>query len=123
MTETTHTLYVRKDDVDNEDGVETFTEGNITEEFNELLDESWPAVEMLGMTFYPSRILLGDPIAHRESLLNYIDSEYFEFELPWEAWVDVVINDAETDTVEHGVTGEWMLVVTTDDVTESFEHI
>lgn len=46
------------------------------EQFDEFLDEITGEVDILGMTFLPSRILKEtDPIAYRGSLFDYIDSE------------------------------------------------
>lgn len=46
------------------------------EQFDEFLDEITGEVDILGMTFLPSRILKEmDPIAYRTSLFDYIDGE------------------------------------------------
>jgi hypothetical protein len=43
--------------------------------FDEMLDESYPVVEMGQLKFYPSQILKEcDPIAYNEALLDFEDS-------------------------------------------------
>lgn len=43
--------------------------------FDEMLDESYPVVEMGTLKFYPSQILREcDPIAYHESLLDFEDA-------------------------------------------------
>lgn len=43
--------------------------------FDEMLDESYPVVEMGQLKFYPSQILREcDPIAYHEALLDFEDA-------------------------------------------------
>ena len=43
--------------------------------FDEMLDESYPVVEMGQLKFYPSQILKEcDPIAYNEALLDFEDA-------------------------------------------------
>lgn len=43
--------------------------------FDEMLDESYPVVEMGTLKFYPSQILKEcDPIAYNEALLDFEDA-------------------------------------------------
>ena len=43
--------------------------------FDEMLDESYPVVEMGTLKFYPSQILREcDPIAYNEALLDFEDA-------------------------------------------------
>ena len=43
--------------------------------FDEMLDESYPVVEMGTLKFYPSQILKEcDPIAYNEALLDFQDA-------------------------------------------------
>ena len=43
--------------------------------FDEMLDESYPIMEIGNLKFYPSQILREcDPVAYRESLLNFEDA-------------------------------------------------
>ena len=43
--------------------------------FDEMLDESYPVFEIGNLKFYPSQILREcDPVAYRESLLNFEDA-------------------------------------------------
>jgi hypothetical protein len=49
--------------------------------FDEMLDESYPVVNIGTLTFYPSQILKEcDPIAYNESLLDFQDSYIDEME-------------------------------------------
>jgi hypothetical protein len=43
--------------------------------FDEMLDESYPLFEIGNLTFYPSQILREcDPVAYRQSLLDFEDA-------------------------------------------------
>jgi len=51
------------------------TEHQLTEMFDELLDDSYPWCDVAGMLYAPSRVLKElDPIAYRVSLADYADS-------------------------------------------------
>jgi hypothetical protein len=52
-----------------------YTETELEEQFNEMLDECYPVVKIGYMTFYPSQILKNcDPIAYQIGLSEYEDS-------------------------------------------------
>jgi len=43
--------------------------------FDDMLDESYPVFEIGNLTFYPSQILREcDPVAYRQSLLDFEDA-------------------------------------------------
>jgi hypothetical protein len=50
-------------------------------QFCEMIDDSYPLVEVCGISFSPSQILRElDPIAFSEELSNYADSEGWNIE-------------------------------------------
>jgi hypothetical protein len=52
-----------------------YTETELEEQFNEMLDECYPVVKIGYGTFYPSQILKNcDPIAYQIGLSEYEDS-------------------------------------------------
>lgn len=53
---------------------EKFTQQELEEQFDEMLDESYPPIQIGSSTFYPSQILHNcDPIAYRISVDEYAD--------------------------------------------------
>lgn len=67
---------------------EIFGEDYLSEQLDELIDESGP-VTILGMDFDRSRLIKeADPIAYRQAFLDYVNNDYEEFEVPWEVYVD-----------------------------------
>ena len=51
-----------------------FTRDQI-EQYDEMLNECYPPVEVAGLTFEPSDVIFNcDPIAYRCGLIDYIDS-------------------------------------------------
>jgi hypothetical protein len=52
-----------------------YTETEIEEQYNEMLDECYPVVKIGYMEFYPSQILKNcDPIAYQIGLSEYMDA-------------------------------------------------
>jgi hypothetical protein len=52
-----------------------YTETEIEEQYNEMLDECYPVVKIGYMEFYPSQILKNcDPIAYQIGLSEYEDT-------------------------------------------------
>lgn len=61
---------------------DTVSEWELESQFEEMINESYPLVEIIGMYFEPGRALKElDPIAFRESFLNYIDGMVQDGEL------------------------------------------
>ncbi len=53
-----------------------YTESEIEERFDEMLDECYPVVKIGELTFYPSQILKNcDPIAYNIGVSEYMDME------------------------------------------------
>jgi hypothetical protein len=53
-----------------------YTESEIEEQFDEMLDECYPVVKIGELTFYPSQILKNcDPIAYNIGVSEYMDME------------------------------------------------
>lgn len=66
------------------------------EQFDQHLDELYPAVSMAGVTLSPSSILFRtDPIAYREALIDFIDWMDDEQDSPEELLADLDYRDNE----------------------------
>jgi hypothetical protein len=53
---------------------EKFTEDELEEMHDEMLDESYPEIKIGSLTFYPSQVLANcDPIAYQISVNEYAD--------------------------------------------------
>jgi hypothetical protein len=54
--------------------ISSWTEENLTERFDKLLDESQPVITICGYSYSPSQVFRdGDSIAYRQELLAYVD--------------------------------------------------
>jgi len=55
------------------------TEYELEKRFNDFLDDCYEDIDICGLTYSPSKALKSvDPIAYRESLLNYLNAELEE---------------------------------------------
>ena len=71
--------------------------------FDEMLDECYPEVELMGLTYNPSYVLKEvDPIAYRCTRSDYIDS------VAADIVYEVESMDIGDEIEEHGITIEYM---------------
>jgi hypothetical protein len=69
-------LYYRIDDNEESEEVETVTQYELQELFDQIIDESQEAVTIAGIYYRPSRALKKlDPVAYCQRLNHYADSE------------------------------------------------
>lgn len=61
---------------------DTVSEWELEEQFEDMLNDVYPMIEIVGMYFEPGAALKElDPIAYRESFLDYINSQVEDGEL------------------------------------------
>ena len=55
-----------------------YSQGQLADLFDELIDEAHDEIEVCGICFQPSDVLKTDPIAYRQCFLEYQDNEFVE---------------------------------------------
>jgi hypothetical protein len=98
----TVTVYVQRDSSPGYREIET--ESEVEDRFSDMLNETHERVSICGYDYDPARALKEiDPVAFRQELLNWLDENYYELEMPWEMYVD---REQDPQTVSDWVENE-----------------